>query len=76
MEAFYKLTGCPVLVNTSFNVRGEPIVCTPEDAYRCFSATNMDALVLEDFIILRDQLMETNIDEKARTEYLAQFQLD
>ena len=42
------LTGCPVLVNTSFNVRGEPIVCTPEDAYRCFLATEMDVLVLED----------------------------
>ncbi len=44
LEAFDRLTGCPVLVNTSFNVRGEPIVCTPEDAYRCFLATDMDAL--------------------------------
>ena len=51
LEAFYRLTGCPVLVNTSFNVRGEPIVCTPEDAYRCFMRTEMDALVLEEFIL-------------------------
>ena len=51
LEAFYRLTSCPVLVNTSFNVRGEPIVCTPEDAYRCFMRTEMDALVLEEFIL-------------------------
>ena len=44
-------TGCPVIVNTSFNVRGEPIVCTPEDAYRCFMRTNMDVLVLENFLL-------------------------
>ena len=54
LEAFDRLTGCPVLVNTSFNVRGEPIVCTPEDAYRCFLATDMDALVLEDVVIIKD----------------------
>ncbi len=51
LTEFYKLTGCPVLANTSFNVRGEPIVCTPADAYRCFLATEMDLLVLEDFIV-------------------------
>ena len=55
LEAFERLTGCPVLVNTSFNVRGEPIVCTPEDAYRCFLATDMDALVLEDIVIAKDE---------------------
>ena len=76
METFYKMTGCPVLVNTSFNVRGEPIVCTPEDAYRCFLATEMDALVLENFIILKSQLKEAVADDKTRAEYLAQFQLD
>ena len=48
LQAFERPTGCPVLVNTSFNVRGEPIVCTPEDAFRCFLATDMDVLVLED----------------------------
>jgi carbamoyltransferase len=47
LKEFDRQTGCPVLINTSFNVRGEPIVCTPEDAYRCFLATNMDVLVLE-----------------------------
>ena len=46
LSAFEDLTGCPVLVNTSFNVRGEPIVCTPEDAYRCFMGTNLDALAI------------------------------
>ena len=76
MQAFHEMTGCPVLVNTSFNVRGEPIVCTPEDAYRCFLATEMDALVLEDFVILKAAQKEGSADEKARAEYLAQFQLD
>ena len=75
MQAFYETTGCPVLVNTSFNVRGEPIVCTPEDAYRCFLATEMDALVLEDFILLKSQ-MKSDGAETRRAEYLAQFQLD
>jgi carbamoyltransferase len=51
LRAFADRTGCPVLINTSFNVRGEPIVCTPEDAYRCFMRTNMDALVLEGFVL-------------------------
>ena len=56
IEAFDRLTGCPVVINTSFNVRGEPIVCTPEDAYRCFMRTEMDTLVLEDCILRkRDQ---------------------
>ncbi len=54
LSAFRDLTGCPVVVNTSFNVRGEPIVCTPEDAYRCFMRTAMDALVLENHVLVRD----------------------
>jgi carbamoyltransferase len=54
IEAFERRTGCPVLINTSFNVRGEPIVCTPEDAYRCFMGTEMDALAIEDLIVLKD----------------------
>ncbi|MGZ5380346.1 MAG: carbamoyltransferase family protein [Thermoanaerobaculia bacterium] len=54
LSAFREQTGCPVVVNTSFNVRGEPIVCTPEDAYRCFMRTAMDALVLENHVLLRD----------------------
>jgi carbamoyltransferase len=54
LSAFRDRTGCPVVVNTSFNVRGEPIVCSPEDAYRCFMRTSMDALVLENHVLLRD----------------------
>ncbi len=54
LSAFQERTGCPVVVNTSFNVRGEPIVCTPEDAYRCFMRTAMDVLVLENHVLLRD----------------------
>ena len=75
LEAFDRLTGCPMLVNTSFNVRGEPIVCTPEDAYRCFLATDMDVLVLEDLVIAKDAATrEAGLE--AREAYLAQFQLD
>jgi carbamoyltransferase len=51
VNAFYKKTGCPVIINTSFNVRGEPLVCSPEDAYRCFMRTEMDYLVMENFIL-------------------------
>jgi carbamoyltransferase len=76
LQMFWQKTGCPVLVNTSFNVRGEPIVCTPEDAYRCFVVTEMDALVLEDFVILKSQLDGAVGGEKDRAQHLAQFQLD
>ena len=55
IEAFRRQTGCPVIVNTSFNVRGEPIVCTPEDSYRCFMRTEMDALVLETCVLLKEE---------------------
>ena len=75
IEAFERLTGCPILVNTSFNVRGEPIVCTPEDAYRCFLATEMDVLVLEDYVIVKDDDAR-KAGEVARERYLSQFQLD
>src|SRR5262249_46464350 len=75
MKTFHRLTGCPILVNTSFNVRGEPIVCTPQDAYRCFLATDMDALVLED-LVLHKKGMHKALDANAREKYLAQFQLD
>ena len=65
IQTFFKRTGCPVLVNTSFNVRGEPIVCTPEDAYRCFLGTEMDALVLEDIVLLKEHVADT-LDAAAR----------
>lgn len=75
LRTFFERTGCPVLVNTSFNVRGEPIVCSPEDAYRCFLGTEMDALVLEDVVLLKTDVAE-KMDATARERYLAQFQLD
>jgi carbamoyltransferase len=75
LRAFQELTGCPVLVNTSFNVRGEPIVCTPQDAYRCFRVTDMDVLVLEDFVLHKKDL-RYDVETVDRAKYLAQFQLD
>lgn len=75
LSAFDRLTGCPVLINTSFNVRGEPIVCTPEDAFRCFQATDMDALVLEDTLVVKEDQTKPP-DAAIRHEYLAQFPLD
>lgn len=51
IEAFYKQTGCPVLINTSFNIKGEPIVCSPEDAFRCFMGTEMDCLIMGKFLL-------------------------
>jgi carbamoyltransferase len=53
IESFEALTGCPLLINTSFNIRGEPIVCTPEDAYRCFMRTDMDYLILGSFLLAK-----------------------
>ena len=74
MRSFYKRTGSPVLINTSFNVRGEPIVCTPNDALRCFMGTDMDVLVLENFVIRR--VAQKNMPEVDREQYLAAFALD
>ena len=74
LQAFERQTGCPVLINTSFNVRGEPIVCRPSEAYRCFLATNMDVLVLENFVLLREEQSQARpVDASA---HLAQFELD
>jgi carbamoyltransferase len=67
-------TGCPVLINTSFNIRGEPIVCSPEDAYRCFMACDMDVLVLEDCVLYKSE--QPAAAAKLREEHLARFQLD
>jgi carbamoyltransferase len=61
IEAFRKRTGCPVIVNTSFNVRGEPIVCTPADSYRCFMRTEMDYLVLETLVLSKDAYNQLNL---------------
>ncbi|MGI9326710.1 MAG: carbamoyltransferase family protein [Pseudomonadales bacterium] len=69
LQAFKKRTGCGVLVNTSFNVRGEPIVCTPQDAYRCFMRTEMDYLVLENYILDKRDQPEWEQDEDWRQEF-------
>ncbi|MDJ1175921.1 carbamoyltransferase family protein [Roseofilum capinflatum] len=66
---FDKLTGCGLIVNTSFNVRGEPIVCTPEDAYRCFMRTEMDYLVLENFLLAKTDQPAWEKDESWKTEF-------
>ena len=71
IKEFKKITNCPVLVNTSFNVRGEPIVCTVEDAFNCFMGTNLDVLVIEDFILYKkDQ------DQSLIKDYKNKFELD
>jgi carbamoyltransferase len=74
LTKFHEKTGCAVLINTSFNVRGEPIVCTPQDAFRCFRGTNIDVLVLGRQILLKED--QPQLDGRAREEYLAQFKLD
>ncbi|MGH8552107.1 MAG: carbamoyltransferase C-terminal domain-containing protein, partial [Methylococcales bacterium] len=72
LDQFEKITGCPVLINTSFNVRGEPIVCTPKDAYRCFMRTEMDYLVMENVLLAkRDQ--PTGVEDES---WKKEFELD
>lgn len=74
LRAFEQRTGCPVLVNTSFNIRGEPIVCSPDHAYRCFMATNMDTLVLERFVLRKSE--QPGAQRHDVEQYLSQFSLD
>ena len=71
INEFKKITGCSVLVNTSFNVRGEPIVCSIEDAFNCFMGTNLDVLVIENFILFKNQQ-----DQSLRQDYKEKFELD
>tara|TARA_B100000575_G_scaffold290955_1_gene295736 strand:+ start:686 stop:2521 length:1836 start_codon:yes stop_codon:yes gene_type:complete len=71
IKQFKKITGCPVLVNTSFNVRGEPIVCSVEDAFNCFMGTNLDILVIENFILIKE-----NQDQSHLKDYKNKFILD
>jgi carbamoyltransferase len=70
IEAFHRRTGCPVIVNTSFNVRNEPIVCSPDDAYRCFMRTEMDALVLEQCLLLKEEQPAFRDDENWRERFV------
>ena len=69
INTFKKKTGCSTIVNTSFNVRGEPIVCTPQDAYRCFMRTEMDILVLENQILFKDLQPKTEVNESWKQEF-------
>jgi len=69
LSRFEALTGCPVLVNTSFNVRGEPIVCTPADAYRCFMRTEMDVLAVGNFLMLKERQPKLEKDSDWRREF-------
>jgi carbamoyltransferase len=69
IEAFRVRTGCAAIVNTSFNVRGEPIVCTPEDSYRCFMRTEMDILVLEDCLLKKAEQPAFTDDTDWRLEF-------
>ena len=74
IREFKKQTGCSVIINTSFNIRGEPIVCTPEDACRCFLATDMDVLVLENCILYKSEQPQQSTSD--REKYIASFSLD
>ena len=71
IKEFKKITSCPVLINTSFNVRGEPIVCSVEDAFNCFMGTNLDVLVIEDFILFKEEQ-----DVALVNDYKNKFELD
>jgi carbamoyltransferase len=74
MQQFHRLTGCPVIVNTSFNIRGEPIVCTPLDAFQCFLGTEMDVLVLENCILLKEEQPQGSLQDA--DAYKALYALD
>ena len=71
IKEFKKNTNCPVLVNTSFNVRGEPIVCSIDDAFNCFMGTNLDILIIEDFILFKEDQ-----DKMLIKDYKNKFELD
>jgi carbamoyltransferase len=71
LSRFFDETGCPVLVNTSFNVRGEPIVCTPEQAFKCFMGTELDVLVIGNLLLLKEDQ-----DPTLRETYQDHYELD
>ena len=71
ISKFNEISSCPVVVNTSFNIRGEPIVCSPSDAFKCFMGTNLDILVIENYILFKDKQKKTSIKN-----YKDQFELD
>ena len=71
LKRFKEITNCPVLVNTSFNIRGEPIVKSPEDAYRCFMGTELDVLVVGNFYLEKNKQ-----DSNLKSNYVSEFELD
>ena len=71
IKKFNDLTNCPLLINTSFNVRGEPVVCTPQNAIECFMSTNLDVLVIENFLILKNKQ-----EDKLKNIYVREFESD
>ena len=71
LQEFKALTGCPILVNTSFNVRGEPIVCNPTDAFKCFVGTDLDILVVGDLLLRKEDQ-----DKELRYKYFTEYELD
>ena len=71
IKNFFEITGCPILINTSFNIRGEPIVCEPKDAFNCFMGTNLDILVIENFVLYKD-----NQSQKLIENYKERYRLD
>ena len=71
ISKFKEQTGCPLVVNTSFNVRGEPIICTPTDAFKCFMGTELDVLAVGSFLLLKEEQ-----DEALRENYEVRYELD
>ena len=71
ISKFKEITGCPILVNTSFNVRGEPIICTPADAFKCFIGTDLDILVIGDYLMLKEDQ-----NENLKIKYEQNYELD
>ena len=71
LKNFKKITNCPVIVNTSFNVRGEPIICTPTDAFKCFMGTELDVLAVGNYLLLKEKQ-----DESLKENYEERYELD
>ena len=71
INKFKERTGCPIVINTSFNVRGEPIVCSPFDAFKCFMGTELDVLAINNFLLLKE-----NQNKNLKKNYILNYELD
>ena len=71
ISSFKEKTGCPILVNTSFNVRGEPIICSPTDAYKCFMGTELDIMAIGNFLLFKNEQ-----NDSIKENYMSQYELD